>query len=181
MVLSPCRRLKGLAAMLMLIILVSGCGRTVQPLALNVSSKPASMAEEITITLENPDNRSLFVPVNWAGIEIYRAETNGDWVEYMSDTDIAPMFSTTAGKLVYSIPAGTFAPGIYKLVIRGRVGKEGTSFTLETNLDLTHFSPANIEDLSGLFKAHYLWIKEAAPELSQRSKIYLSAESHKVV
>lgn len=152
MILGPCRRLKGLATLFLLILLVSGCSGTVQPLALKASSKPASMAEEITITLENPDNRSLFVPVDWEGIEIYRAETNSNWVEYLSNTDIASMFSTTAGKLIYSIPAGTFSPGIYKLVIRGRVGQEGANFTLETNLDLSHLSPTHIEDSSSLFQ-----------------------------
>ena len=146
MVLVARRRLEGLVFLLVIILFISGCGGAVPPLALIVSSTPSSLDEVITITLDNPDNCSIFVPVDWAGIEIFRIETNGNWVEYKHNRKSVPMFSTSAGELIYSIPAGTFAPGTYKLVIRGRVGLEGASFTVEANLDLSQFAASNIKD-----------------------------------
>jgi hypothetical protein len=140
------RRLKGLVFLLVLILLTSACGGEVSPLALNVISTPSSLDEVITITLDNPDNCSLFIPVDWAGIEIFRIGTHGNWIEYMNHRKSVPMFSTSAGELIYSIPAGTFAPGMYKLVVRGRAGQEGASFTVEVNLDLSQFASSDIKD-----------------------------------
>ncbi len=101
------------------------------------------MDDEITLTLANPDKRRLFLPADWAGIEMFRQDTGGNWVEYKNPNAFIPMLNTSKRQLVYSIPAGTFAPGTYKLVIRGRIGQNGALFSLETNLDLSRFSPSD--------------------------------------
>lgn len=123
---------------------LAGCvGKAVSSLSLAVTGQPLSLDDEITLTLANPDKSRLFIPADWAGIEMFRKDAGGDWVEYKNPNAFIPMLNTTKRKLVYSIPAGTLAPGTYKLVIRGRIGQNGALFSLETSLDLSRFSPSD--------------------------------------
>jgi hypothetical protein len=130
--------------LLLAFLTLAGCvGKAVPSLSLAVTEQPLSMDDEITLTLANPDKRRLFLPADWAGIEMFRQDTGGNWVEYKNPNAFIPMLNTSKRQLVYSIPAGTFAPGTYKLVIRGRIGQNGALFSLETNLDLSRFSPSD--------------------------------------
>lgn len=140
------RKKRSLVILLLAFSTLAGCvGKAVPSLSLAVDSQPSSPEEEITLTLANPDKSSLFVPADWAGIEMFRLDADGNWLEYKNPREIVPMLNTTQKQLVYSIPAGTLVPGTYKLVIRGRIGKSGTPFNLETNLDLSRFSNSDIQ------------------------------------
>ncbi|MDD3073769.1 MAG: hypothetical protein PHS56_05005 [Eubacteriales bacterium] len=140
------RKTRRLVILLLAFSALAGCaGKAVPPLSLAVTSQPLSLEEEITLTLANPGKSSLFVPVDWAGIEMFRQDANGNWVEYKNPKKIVPMLNTAESQLVYSIPAGTLVPGTYKMVIRGRVGQKGAPFNLETNLDLSSFSSSDIQ------------------------------------
>lgn len=135
------KRTRVLAILCLLLFLSPGCNTKAKPsLTLKVSSLPLSPDEEVQLILENPGKRSLFVPVDWLGIEMFRQESDGKWLEYKKHNETSRMFSTAMDRLVYSIPPGTLVPGKYKLVIRGRLGKDGSLISLGTDLDLKSFS-----------------------------------------
>ncbi len=137
-------KIRRLVILLLAFSALAGCvGKAASSLSLTVTSRPSSPEDEITLTLTNPDKSSLFVPADWAGIEMFRQDADGDWLEYKNPKTIVPMLNTAERQLVYSIPAGTLVPGTYKLVIRGRIGRNGAPFNLETNLDLSRFSPSD--------------------------------------
>lgn len=139
-------KIRRLVVLLLAFSALAGCvGKAAPSLSLTVTAQPSSLEEDISLTLANPDKSSLFVPADWAGIEMFRRDADGNWLEYKHPKTIVPMLSTTKRQLVYSIPAGTLVPGIYKLVIRGRIGQKGAPFNLETNLDLSRFSFSETE------------------------------------
>lgn len=140
------RKTTKLVILLLAFAALAGCvGNAAPSLSLTVTSPPSSPEEEIILTLANPDKSSLFIPADWAGIEMFRQDSDGNWLEYKNPKEIVPMLNTTQRQLVYSIPGGTLAPGTYKLVIRGRIGRNGAPFNVETNLDLSRFSSSDIQ------------------------------------
>lgn len=128
--------------LLLSVFFLSACFETTPSLSLAVTAPPETLEQGITLTLANPDRCRLFVPADWAGVEMFLRDAQGNWIEYLNRHKVVPMLTTQAAELDYSIPAGTLPPGTYKLVLRGRAGDKGHPFTLETLLDL---SPHNSE------------------------------------
>ncbi|MGI6366387.1 MAG: hypothetical protein ACOX2G_11825 [Bacillota bacterium] len=115
--------------------LLSGCRPAPEPLPLNLyaHSDIACGDEEIIFSLENPTGVQLFIPASWTGLAVYRSIFPEAWVEYLYPDGFQTMLSTSQKEINYSIPPGTLEPGKYKLVVQGRVGREGTPFSLEVN------------------------------------------------
>jgi len=115
-----------------------GCspGSAALPLTLYVETVADALEESIVLALENPTNSRIFVPVAWTGIAVFQQLATGSWAEYHYPDKFQPMQTTTNGMIMYSIPPGTLEPGSYKLVIQGRIGSDGTPFSLEANINI---------------------------------------------
>lgn len=119
--------------------IVSGCSSdaALPPLSLYVDEEINALNEEVLVTLDNPSESLLFIPTAWTGIAMYRLVDLENWVEYRYPDAFQTMQSTSAEKILWSIPAGILEPGSYKLVLQGRTGRDGSSFSLEANLQIT--------------------------------------------
>lgn len=115
------------------------------PLSLLISSRPESLDEEIRLQLVNPQGANIFIPLDETGIEMYRKDGRDNWLEYKKHNNPVPMIGTGKTQVIYTIPAGTLAPGTYKFIVRGRFGQNGAPFNLETSLNLNLFSTTEKE------------------------------------
>jgi len=133
---------------------LAGCGPGTPefPVTFYADSVTAYWEEDMVVFLENPAMNKLFIPAAWTGLAVYRKMIPESWSEYLYPDGFEPMITTTEDRIQYSIPGGTLEPGNYKLILQGRIGRDGTPFALEVDLVViqsTATEACDTKDLGG--------------------------------